>query len=837
MQRGHRFFTRILLPTLVAVLLFLAATFLLVIPTYRESLMEGKRETIRELTNTAWSVMQKLDLMVDTVFVLGEAQHEAALIIGDMRYGPEQKDYFWITDTIPVMVMHPYRPTMIGMDLSDYRDNQGKNFFVDIVNIVKEDGDGYIDYKWQWKDDSLTVVSKLSYVKAYEPWGWIVGTGIYIDDVNREIASLSRKVIWISVLATLMLGALIAYLARRSYIAELERQKAQERLRDSMERYKKLVESSTDGVMMMIENEIVYINPYLLQLFGYSEEDFDRHDPGFFEVLASFISEAGQGHDHESAEMHEQVTSEQKVIGRNGQVVNVVVNRSKFELEGKHGFIFSVKDISQQKDVVKELEQKIEKFRSIDNLQLSANLLLQPLSDHLLAAPRCDMDTPVSAAARLMGRAKADIILVMDKEGLVAGLITHSDISRRVVATGSDPSTPVSAVMSSPVISISEDDMVMDAFSLMLQHQVSYIVVRPKEGDKPSYISLLSMSELRRDTPEYLINAIRKAESVYEISDQLNRLPRLIQRLVETGTGAATSGKLISKVSDAITQKLIEDAIAELGAPPAPFVFLALGSEGRREQTLATDQDNAIIFGPVKPDEQAKCQTYFLELGSRVCHALSKAGCPLCKGGVMAMNKEWCMDLKEWQQAISSWIATPNPQELLKTSIFFDFRPVYGQTELSEELQHLVLKELKNKDVFFFNLAKSIIGLKPPAMDSSIMKQDSFDVKLPIMAITGIARLWALKYGVSLRNTSERLFALESAGAISASLREEFDQAFRYLTLLRLKNQLRQFEASETFSNKISPKHLSEMDVIMLKRVSATIGDHLTRLAMDFRIP
>jgi signal transduction histidine kinase len=295
MQRGHRFFTRILLPTLVAVLLFLAATFLLVIPTYRESLMEGKRETIRELTNTAWSVMQKLDLMVDTVFVLGEAQHEAALIIGDMRYGPEQKDYFWITDTIPVMVMHPYRPTMIGMDLSDYRDNQGKNFFVDIVNIVKEDGDGYIDYKWQWKDDSLTVVSKLSYVKAYEPWGWIVGTGIYIDDVNREIASLSRKVIWISVLATLMLGALIAYLARRSYIAELERQKAQERLRDSMERYKKLVESSTDGVMMMIENEIVYINPYLLQLFGYSEEDFDRHDPGFFEVLASFISEAGPG--------------------------------------------------------------------------------------------------------------------------------------------------------------------------------------------------------------------------------------------------------------------------------------------------------------------------------------------------------------------------------------------------------------------------------------------------------------------------------------------------------------------------------------------------------------
>ncbi|MBW6497510.1 MAG: hypothetical protein K0B09_03905 [Bacteroidales bacterium] len=138
--------------------------------------------------------------------------------------------------------------------------------------------------------------------------------------------------------------------------------------------------------------------------------------------------------------------------------------------------------------------------------------------------------------------------------------------------------------------------------------------------------------------PEYLINAIGKAESVDEISDQLNHLPRLIQRLVETGTGAAT----------------------------------------------------------------------------------------------------------------------PNPPELLKTSIFFDFRPVFGQTELAEELQHLVQKELKNKDVFFFNLAKSIIGLKPPAMDSSIIKQDSFDVKLPIMAITGIARLWALKFGVSQRNVQQQ---------------------------------------------------------------------------------
>ncbi|MEE4176309.1 MAG: DUF294 nucleotidyltransferase-like domain-containing protein [Bacteroides sp.] len=833
MHIGQRFFSRILLPALVAVLLFVGVTFLVIIPTYRENLMEGKRETIRELTNTALSVMRKLDRMVTDTFSLYEAQREAALIIGDMRYGPEQKDYFWITDTIPVMVMHPYRPGMIGMNLSDYRDNQGKNFFVDIVNIVKEKGEGYIDYKWQWKDDSLTVVSKLSYVKPYEPWGWIVGTGIYIDDVNREIASLSRRVIWISILATLVLGALIAYLTRRNYMAELERQKAQEKLRDSMERYKKLVDASADGVILVLEDEIAYANPFVLGLLGFSEKDFESKESQLFERLETLIEEADQGHE---GDREEALVSEQKIPGFDGNTVDVVVNRSKFELEGKHGFIYGVKDISRQKDRVRELEMKIEKFRAFDKLQISSSLLLQPLSEHLQPAPRCDLTTTVNMAARMMARAKADIILVMNDDGSVAGLITQSDISRRIVASGMDHGIPAEKIMSAPVISLSEDDMVMDAFSLMLQHQVSYIVVLPREHTKPSYISLLSLSELRRDTPEYLMNAIRKAETVYEIADNLNRLPTLIQRLVETGTGAATSGKLISKVSDAITQKLIEEAMNEMGPPPAPFAFLALGSEGRFEQTLATDQDNAIVFRSDKAIDKESNKDYFLQLGNRVCNNLHKAGYPLCKGGVMALNPDWCMDLEDWQKAIAAWITTPNPQELLKTSIFFDFRAVAGHQELAEELQHFVLKELKGKDIFFFNLAKSVISLRPQVLDSSALKNDNIDIKLPILSLTSIVRLWALKNGISLRNTSERLFALESAGAIPSTLTDDFEQGFRFLTLLRIKGQLQQFETGEPFSNQINAKHLSEMDKAMLKRVTTMINDHLNRLSIDFRI-
>jgi len=674
MQNKPRLFSRIILPSMIAVLLFLVAIYLFVIPNYRESLMNGKRETIRELTNTAWSVLHKLDLMIDEDFDIKQAQNEAIIIIRDMRYGPELKDYFWITDTTHRMVMHPYRPLLNGQDLTDYQDPRGKNFFVDIVNIVKDHGDGYVDYKWQWKDDSLTVVPKLSYVKAYEPWGWIVGTGIYIEDVNREISKLTRTVVWISGLITILIAAIITYLARRNYVTELERQKVQERLRESMVRYKKLVEASTDGVLMIIGNEIVYCNPYLLNLLGYSQMEFDQHDAHFFENLNTFIKSCSNQLSGDRIEKSLENSSEHKIMKKNGVMVDVVVNLSKFDIEGKQGLIYAVKDVSKHKDVERELDLSMEKFKSIadmmnlgifrctlgrqsrfveinskalellgysnqhelkdtqvqelfdvteekkevvrainegihikdrlirlkradgtifpamvslfpvndthgktvfcdgilidaydhlcrdanfeknpSTLHLSANILLHPISDYLLPAPQCDIDTPVNVASKLMITSKSDVVLVMSDKSTILGIITHSDISRRVVAIGANTSVPVSGIMSAPVLSVNEEDMVMDAFALMIQHKVSYIVVKSKENRKPSYISLLSLSELRKDTPEFLINSIQKAESVREISETMNHLPRLVSNLVETGTGIATTGLLISKISDTIT--------------------------------------------------------------------------------------------------------------------------------------------------------------------------------------------------------------------------------------------------------------------------------------------
>ncbi len=955
MQSNPRFFSRILLPSMIAVLLFLVAIYFFVIPNYRENLMEGKRETIRELTSTAWSVMHKLDLMVSNDFGVSKAKQEAALIIGDMRWGEEMKDYFWITDTLPRMVMHPYRPSMNGMDLSNYRDQNGKNFFVDIVKLVQGQGDGYIDYKWQWKDDSLTVVSKLSYVKAYEPWGWIVGTGIYVDDVKSEIETLTRRLLWITVLITILIAAIIAYLARRNLIVENERNRAQERLRDSMERYKKLVEASTDGVLMIIDNEIVYCNPFLLNLLGYTQSDFDQQDSQFYKTINDFLQLFSASIDKGQGVKQHEISMEQKILKKNGVLTDVVVNRSKFEIEGKQGFIFAVKDVSKHKDVERELDLSMEKFKSIAGLMsigvfrctlgrqsrfveinqkaitllgyysesevkdtrvqdlfeieeeknevikainegftikdrllrlkradgsivptlvslfpvsdahgkmvfcdgmlidaydhlgrgsnfssntstinLSANVLLRPLKDFAQVAPYCTMHTKIFIASKILTSSKADLLIVNDETGVAVGLVTHSDISRRVVAAGIDLNSPISEIMSAPLISVSEDEMVMDAFTLMLQHRISYIVVKSLSNAKKHYISLLSLSELRKDTPEYLSNTIDKAQSVFEINETMLQLPRQIRNLLETGTGIASIAKFTSKLSDSVTAKFIDEAISELGKPPVPFVFLVLGSEGRKEQTLATDQDNAIVFQDMSHEVPNSHRQYFLTLGAIVCNRLCEVGFPLCKGGVMAMNSDWCMSLADWEARVAQWISTPNPQEVLNTSIFFDFRPVYGDFGVANRLQKFCQMRLKDQNVYFYNLAQTTISIKVNAIEGK--ENDSYDIKIPILAITSIARLWSLRYGIGERNTAERFLALKSIGIFTSSHRDEFDQAYRFLMNLRLKNQLQQIESNSVPDNKIPVQSFSDIDRIMIKKIVTIIADHQARIAIDFRV-
>ena len=262
-------------PALLAVALFWAVVFWLILPQYQQTIMAEKRNMIRQLTETAWGIMARAEERVRAGEISGEkARSEAAAEIGSLRYGPENKDYFWINDTRPYMVNHPYIKELNGRDISDFKDPKGKRLFVEFVKTAQASGSGFVDYYWQWKDDPNHIVPKLSYVKIFKPWNWIVGTGIYLEDVKIEMSRITDRLIMFSLAIMIVITTLSAYLIVRAARHDLRRRRAEAELGLTMARHLAVLEAAADPLVVYdIEGQVLYANPAFTQVFCWTLEE------------------------------------------------------------------------------------------------------------------------------------------------------------------------------------------------------------------------------------------------------------------------------------------------------------------------------------------------------------------------------------------------------------------------------------------------------------------------------------------------------------------------------------------------------------------------------------
>jgi len=237
---------KITAPPLIATFLFVIVVFGIAIPTFRSHLMDEKKKMLTAVTQTALNLMAFYDQRMKTgELTRRQAQAAAVQQIRQLRYGPSRKDYFWINDLQPKMIMHPYRTDLEDQDISGYSDPQGKHLFLAFVEVVMKDGSGYVPYLWQWQDDPKRIVPKLSYVELFEPWNWIIGTGIYVDDVQTEISALLKTLTNISLGILVAIILLSLYMVRRGMLEMKRRRLAEQELQNHQARLEELVEKRT----------------------------------------------------------------------------------------------------------------------------------------------------------------------------------------------------------------------------------------------------------------------------------------------------------------------------------------------------------------------------------------------------------------------------------------------------------------------------------------------------------------------------------------------------------------------------------------------------------------
>ncbi len=454
----------------------------------------------------------------------------------------------------------------------------------------------------------------------------------------------------------------------------------------------------------------------------------------------------------------------------------------------------------------------------------------------------CNSDTSIQSAASIMSRNKCSSILIKNDKEKFVGIVTDYDLRDKVIANGLNIKNPVQEIMSFPLKSISSQALIVEALMKMMQSNVKHLAVTASDSDDEviGIITNKDIMTIQSHSPLFLIREISSAVDVKKLKQLYQLMPEVIQSLISNGAKSRNLTRLITTISDAILNKIIEFAIKQEGEPPCDFAFMVFGSEGRKEQTLKTDQDNAIIFDDIKGVFVGELQSYFLKLGETICRWLNDVGYEYCKGEIMAQNPKWCQPISVWQKYFSSWMRAVEPDDLLKSTIFFDFRFAYGKSELVDKLRAFLMESLAEWPFFLHHMATNSQQIKPPIgffrnfiVQSKGEHRDSFDIKKAMVPIIDFARIYALKNAISETNTQERLYQLYLSKKLKWENYNELEHAYSFLMQLRFVRQINAviLEKSEP-DNYINPKKLTRIEQTMLKEIFSRIDTMQTEMVL-----
>ncbi|MEO6746690.1 MAG: DUF294 nucleotidyltransferase-like domain-containing protein [Caldimonas sp.] len=498
------------------------------------------------------------------------------------------------------------------------------------------------------------------------------------------------------------------------------------------------------------------------------------------------------------------------------------------------------------------LHQRLLHYVELSRRRLQAAQASQTLSEQALEAPLGSLprkllvavvaEAPLQQALTLMHERRAGSVLVLDREGRAQGILTRRDVLGRVTLPGVALATPVRAVMSQPVRTLNVDDTAHDAILAMSRHDIGHLPVT-EGGCVVNIVSERDLFALQRLSLKGVGGAIRAADDVAGLVAAAQTIRRFVDSLLGQGVGARQLTELISHLNDVLTERLVQLTAARHGLDLQRACWLAFGSEGRSEQTIATDQDNGLVF---ESNDPSRDRPGWLRFALDVNQALDACGYPLCRGNVMASNPDCCLSPVEWRDRFAGWIEHGAPNDLLHASIYFDFRPIAGRAELMAPLREAVAGPAGRTPRFIRQLAENALQVQPPLNwvggleTRRVAGHETIDIKLQGTALfVDVARIYALAHGCTETNTRRRLLAVAQPLGAPPHEAESWAAAFEFLQMLRLQTQKQSRGSGPAPASTVNPNlvdvgALHDIDRRLLKD-SLRVGKLLRqRLQLDY---
>lgn len=482
------------------------------------------------------------------------------------------------------------------------------------------------------------------------------------------------------------------------------------------------------------------------------------------------------------------------------------------------------------------LQFHLTKYVDMTSREIRTKSMFMGSSDHVLFTTKvgqiCCLRAPVTVppeasiqeTARRMVREKQSAAVVVDLVGSPLGIVTDTDLREKVVAGGCPLQAPVSVVMTTPVAMVDFEDQCFDVILKMLQNNIHHVAVT-RAGLLRGVITNHDFMVLQGRSPLAFSEDIAKQRTIEGLAPVSLKAMGVVGALLREGARATNIIRIISELNDRIVRKVLEIGERELGRPPVPYAWLALGSEGRKEQTFRTDQDNAIVYGDPPDEVRAEAEDYFRRFASFVNEGLVTCGFEACPANYMASNPAWCQPLSVWKRSFSTWISEPTPEAVLKSLVFFDFRGLAGEESLVWALKDHLFGEIPRYPAFLGFLANALVRNRPPLGFFGAVRgnrgakhKEALDLKVKGVApVVDIVRFFALEKGLKPSSTVERIRALRATDTMIEGYADELDQAFEFMSMLRIHHQFRQMEEGLPIDNELDLEGLSNLELQSLK--------------------